>query len=123
MPGAGIVDGDIGCRKQPGMQHRRILDDKAGQPLGHQPHDLALGDVGADIVETSAAPSSPVLARATSGKTVAGWRRTRTLHPLPAQVKKARRLIPPGPFHGRRLGLPRPRTAPSTSLSFANEIR
>lgn len=67
MPGTGIVDGDVGGRDKAGMQHSRILGSKAVQSLGQKSHDLALGDADADIVQ-SAAPSSPVLARAASGR-------------------------------------------------------
>ncbi|WP_255571643.1 hypothetical protein [Ensifer sp. ENS12] len=56
MPGAGIVDGDVGGRDKAGMQHSRILGNKAVQSLCQKSNHLALGDVDADIVQQRRQP-------------------------------------------------------------------
>ena len=51
MPGAGVVHADPGCAFQAGAQDRLALGDEIFLALVQEPHDLALGDIDAEITQ------------------------------------------------------------------------
>ena len=51
MPGAGVVHADPGCAFQAGAQDRLALGDEIFLALVQEPHDLALGDINAEITQ------------------------------------------------------------------------
>lgn len=68
------------------MQHSGIVGMKGIQPLGQKPDDLAFGNLDTNIFEQGHQTLGRDLSMAcvASGRSAAGWRRSRPLHLLAA---------------------------------------